>query len=299
MPNILNRILRDVRRRLALRKAACPLAVMKRLAKTPLTRAPDFVRAIRGKRTLSVIAEVKRASPSSPRLAPGLDPINMAGTYQKSGAAALSVLTEEDHFSGHLSDLWTVAAAVPLPVLRKDFTIDEYQVYESKLCGAAAVLLIVRALPRPHLARLHRLALRLGLAALVEVHDERELETALAIGARVIGVNNRNLSTLKTDLAVARRILPLIPRDRVSVAESGYSRAKELSELEGHADAVLIGSAFLRNPGLVQDLVGRKGDREIGGCRTGQPRHSRESGNPVRPAIIWIPAFAGMTERAE
>lgn len=263
--DVLSRILKDVRRRLAARQAGCSLAQMKRLAGLESRRPPDFIRAIRGKAHLSVIAELKRSSPSSPRLAPKLDPLSLARAYQSAGAAALSVLTEEDHFAGHVSDLWTVAAAVRLPVLRKDFMVDEYQIYESKVCGAAAVLLIVRALETQKLRNLHRLARDLGLAALVEVHDERELERALKIGARLVGVNNRNLSTLRTDLDTARRILPLVPSGCVKVAESGYSNPRELEELRGRADAVLIGAAFLKNKSKISKLIRRPWTAQ---CRT-------------------------------
>lgn len=255
MPDdVLGPILRDVRQRLAERKRLFPLSEITRWARfrTP----PDFAGAIRGRQRLSVIAEIKRSSPSSPDLAPQLDPARMARRYESAGAAAISVLTEEDHFSGSLRDLLTVSLRCGLPVLRKDFTIDEYQIYEARAYGAAAVLLIVRILPVARLRQFLRVAGRLGLAALVEVHDERELDTALSAGARIIGVNNRNLSTLKTDLKIARRLLPLIPKSCVRVAESGYSRPEGLRELKGVADATLIGTAFLKDPGKIRKLLG-------------------------------------------
>lgn len=253
--DVLRLILKCVHRRLAVRKRQIPLIQIIRQAR--LGRPGNFMKAIAGKRKLAVIAELKRSSPSAPNLSPHLDLPAMAIRYRRAGAAALSVLTEEDHFAGSLADLRTVSARCALPVLRKDFIIDEYQIYESRAHGASAILLIVRALRHARLEKLHRLALKIGLAPLVEIHDENELDIALSVGARLIGVNNRNLSTLQTDLGVARRILPHIPKRCVSVAESGYSRVSELAELAGLADAVLIGTAFLKNPGRLRRLIGR------------------------------------------
>lgn len=253
MTNILAKILKAVRKRLKARKQKCPLPEIIRQARR--RRPPDFVKALRKKGGLAVIAELKRSSPSSPNLSPRLNLLSFARRYQSAGAAAISVLTEEDHFGGSLNDLRIVSAGVKLPVLRKDFTLDEYQIYEAKACGAAAVLLIVWAMNKDRLRKLHRLARRIGLSPLVEVHDENELEAALSVGARLIGVNNRNLDTLTTDLNVARRLLPLIPRTCVAVAESGYSKWDEIEELRGLADAVLIGTAFLKNPGKIRRLL--------------------------------------------
>lgn len=251
--DVLGGILKDVRRRLRDRIKRCPLEKIIRLAKR--IRPKNFIGAIRGKKQLSVIAEVKRSSPSAGLLAAGLDPVDFSRRYKIAGAAGISVLTEEDHFGGTLDDLKKVSENISLPVLRKDFILDEYQVYESRAWGASAVLLIVRALSKPQLLKLHRLAQRIRLAPLVEVHNERELEVALSIGATLIGVNNRNLETLKTDLSVSQRLLPLLPGKCVAVAESGYSRWTELAALRGLADAVLIGTAFLKNPGLIRKLV--------------------------------------------
>ncbi|OGH58304.1 MAG: hypothetical protein A3G34_03345 [Candidatus Lindowbacteria bacterium RIFCSPLOWO2_12_FULL_62_27] len=251
--DVLTRILASVRKRLQERKTKFPLRLITRWAAA--IRPSDFARAVRGKTRLSIIAEIKRSSPSSPNLARGLDPVAMARTYHRAGAAALSVLTEQDHFAGSVRDLQNVARVVPLPVLRKDFIVDEYQIYEARAFGASAVLLIVRALRPAQLRRLLRLATWLKLAALVEVHDEQELETALAAGARIIGVNNRNLSTLKTDLAVALNLLPLVPRTCVAIAESGYSRPSDLVPLRGIADAVLIGTALLRDPLRIRRIL--------------------------------------------
>lgn len=252
--DVLSRILTDVRANLRERKKKQPLAEIRRMAlKTP--RPLCFERSICGRKQLSFIAEFKRASPSGGRLGAHLDPVRIARKYKKAGAAAISVLTEEDHFGGKLADLDAVAGASGLPVLRKDFIVDEYQLYEARLHRASAVLLIVRILPAARLRSLLRLAHRLRLSVLVEVHNERELKTAVAAGARIIGVNNRDLSSLRIDLGTAKRILPLVPRARVAVAESGYLSRKDLGPLHGIADAALIGTAFLKDPRRLRRMI--------------------------------------------
>lgn len=194
---------------------------------------------------LSLIAEIKRASPSQGAIAP-LDPVATARQYAAGGAAALSVLTESRHFGGSLEHLSAVHAAVNLPLLRKDFTVHPVQLEEARTAGASAVLLIV-ALLKEHTAAYLRYARHLGLDALVEVHDDAELTVALAAGAELIGVNNRNLITLEIDLATAPR---LIERARAAgftgtlVAESGYHSAGQIMPLAGMADAVLVGTSL-------------------------------------------------------
>jgi indole-3-glycerol phosphate synthase len=204
----------------------------------------SFLEALRGP-ALSLIAEIKRASPSQGQIAP-LDPVTAARQYAAGGAAALSVLTEPRHFGGVLQHLRDVRQAVGLPLLRKDFTVHPVQLEEALAAGASAVLLIVALLGEQTAAYL-RYARELGLDALVEVHDDAELDIALASGARLIGVNNRNLVTLEIDLATAPR---LITRARAEgyagllVAESGYHSADEVLELQGVADAVLVGTSL-------------------------------------------------------
>jgi indole-3-glycerol phosphate synthase len=194
---------------------------------------------------LSLIAEIKRASPSQGAIAP-LDPAEAARAYRAGGASALSVLTEPRHFGGDLGHIGLARSAAGLPILRKDFTVHPEQVREAARAGAAAVLLIV-ALTGRHTAGYLELARSLGLDALVEVHDETELDLALTAGAEIIGVNNRDLRTLEIDLATAPRLLA---RARgagfpgVLVAESGYRRQEELQELRGLADAVLVGTSL-------------------------------------------------------
>ena len=196
----------------------------------------------------SVIAEVKRRSPSKGDLAGIPDPAALATAYERGGAAAVSVLTEERRFGGSLGDLSAVRAAVGIPVLRKDFVIDPYQLLEARAAGADLVLLIVAALPGDMLVHLHDLARELGLTALVEVHDEPEAERAADLGAGLVGVNARNLRTLDVDPATFAKLAPLLPGDVVKVAESGITGPDDVRRhvLEG-ADAVLVGEALVRD----------------------------------------------------
>jgi indole-3-glycerol phosphate synthase len=191
---------------------------------------------------LSVIAEVKRRSPSRGDIAPGLDPAMLAASYAAGGAAALSVLTDGDHFGGSPDDLAAARAACGLPVLRKDFTVDGRDVADARLMGADAVLLIVAALSDGELAALHRLAADLGLAALVEVHDEAELDTALAAGASIVGVNQRDLRTFTVDRGLAARLAPRIPSGVVTVAESGI---RGPDDVPAGFDAILVGESLV------------------------------------------------------
>jgi len=209
--------------------------------------ARDFAGALRGD-DVRVIAEIKRASPSAGTIRAGeFDPAAIARGYEQSGAAALSVLTDERFFGGHLDHLRAAREAVEIPVLRKDFVIDERQVYEARGAGADAVLLIVAALEADCLTALRALARELGMAALVEAHDEAEVEAALAAGARIIGVNNRDLATFEVDLATTEHLAPMVPGDRVLVAESGVHTREDVERLAGAgADAVLVGTALMR-----------------------------------------------------
>jgi indole-3-glycerol phosphate synthase len=196
----------------------------------------------------SVIAEIKRRSPSKGALAEIADPAALAVQYAAGGAAAVSVLTEERRFGGGLDDLRAVRAAVDVPLLRKDFIVDPYQVTEARAAGADMVLLIVAALDDDALRRLHEQARGLGMAVLVEVHDEAETERALVLGAELIGVNARNLKSLEVDPDTFGRLAPLVPADRVLVAESGISSAEDVKRYvaEG-ARAVLVGEALVRD----------------------------------------------------
>lgn len=196
---------------------------------------------------LSVIAEIKRRSPSRGIIDDGLIPAQRAASYQEGGAAAVSVLTEKDHFSGSLGDLTAVRSAVELPVLRKDFILHPAQVWESRASGADAVLLIVAILDDPMLRDLLETSRRAGLSALVEVHGEGEAKRAVAAGARIIGVNNRDLTTFEVDLANAERVRPCLGEGVVAVAESGVSDPAGAARMaEAGYDAILVGEAAVR-----------------------------------------------------
>jgi indole-3-glycerol phosphate synthase len=197
---------------------------------------------------LSVIAEHKRCSPSAGRIRADVGLEEVVRAYERGGAAALSVLTEGGSFGGSLEDLRAAREATALPILRKDFIVDAYQVVESAAAGADAILLIAAALSPEALLALHDVALGYGLTPLVEVHDEREIERALAFGARVIGINNRNLTTLEVDGWKCLELLPLVAGRALVVAESGFSRRAELDELERSGfDGVLVGEALMRS----------------------------------------------------
>ncbi|HUA73077.1 MAG TPA: indole-3-glycerol phosphate synthase TrpC [Solirubrobacteraceae bacterium] len=197
---------------------------------------------------VSLIAEHKRASPSAGRIRADLALTDVVIAYERGGAAALSILTDGPSFDGSLDDLRAARATVRLPVLRKDFIVDPYQVQESFAAGADAILLIVAALSDADLSALFSSARELGLSVLVEVHDERELDVALALGAPIIGINNRDLTTLEVDTRRTFELLPRAAGRALVVAESGFSRPDQLDELErAGVDAVLIGEALMRS----------------------------------------------------
>jgi indole-3-glycerol phosphate synthase len=244
--SVLDDIVVGVREDLARRQAEVPEADLRaRLLDVPPARDPLPAFRLPGS---SVIAEVKRRSPSKGDLADIPDPAALAAAYERGGAAAISVLTEERRFGGSLTDLHTVRAAVGVPVLRKDFVVEPYQLLEARAAGADLVLLIVAALPGDALVHLYDLTRELGLTALVEVHDEPETERAVDLGARLVGVNARNLKTLEVDPATFGKLSPLIPADVVRVAESGITGAADVRRhvAEG-ADVVLVGEALVRD----------------------------------------------------
>ena len=220
----------------------------------------DFMGSLSEGESVAVIAELKRRSPGAGPIRMDLDPLQIAPSYEAGGAAALSVLTDQEYFNGSLDDLITVRRLVSLPILRKDFVVHESQVYESRAGGADAILLIVRILDDIHLRSLRILAEDLGMAALVEVHDETEMDRGVAAGARLLGINNRNLRTFKTDLEVTINLLDRVPPDVVLVSESGICKREDVSMLGNKGvDAVLVGESLLRqeDPGAgVSDLAG-------------------------------------------
>lgn len=245
---VLDEIVRYKREEVRERRGALALAGL-RAACQGRPPARDLARALRPPAGVRVrlIAEVKRASPSRGVLNAALDPVAQARAYAGAGAAVLSVLTDARYFHGSLDDLVAVRAVVDRPVLRKEFIVDEYQLWEARAAGADAALLIVAALERAALEDLFQAAAGMGLGTLVEAHTAGELETALAIGAPVIGINNRDLQTLTTSLEVSLQLLPAIPPDRVAVSESGiFSRADVERVVAAGAHAVLVGEALVR-----------------------------------------------------
>jgi indole-3-glycerol phosphate synthase len=244
--SVLDEIVAGVREDLSRRQAEVPLTeVRARLqdVEPPRDPMPHFRAA-----GSSVISEVKRRSPSKGDLADIPDPTVLAAAYERGGAAAISVLTEERRFGGSLDDLRAVRAAVDTPLLRKDFIVEPYQLVEARAAGADLALLIVAALDDDTLRGLHDLAGELGLTTLVEVHDEAETERAVALGAELVGINARNLKTLEVDNDTFGRLAPLVPDDRVLVAESGIFGPDDVARYvaEG-ARAVLVGEALVRD----------------------------------------------------
>jgi indole-3-glycerol phosphate synthase len=229
------------------RKRERPLAELEREAGSQPEGRP-FAEALARPGT-SLIAEHKRRSPSAGTIREGLSCAAVVGAYERGGAAALSVLTEEAHFGGSLADLREARAVSELPVLRKDFTIDPYQLYEAKAAGADAVLLVVGAMSQDELAALYREAHALDLDAIVEIHDEQELDAALEVDADVLGINNRNLEDFSVDIQRTFDLLHDVPAGKVVVSESGIQTRTQIDELEQvGVDAVLIGEALMRAP---------------------------------------------------
>lgn len=256
---ILDTILASTRKLVEKRKVARPLAKLDCRAASQLPPR-DFAAALKGQ-NIRLIAEIKRASPSKGPLAPNLDAPALARIYEKAGAAAISVLTEPEFFKGSLADLETVRAAVNLPLLRKDFIIDAYQLWEARAAGADAVLLIAAALPAGDLRRLLKATGQLAMTAVVEVHDQAELERALELDAKVIGINNRNLRTFSVSLETTIELCPLVPKGKVLVSESGiHSRADVQRLRDAGVNAILVGEALVTNPdpaAKIKELLGK------------------------------------------
>ncbi len=243
--NALERIVELTRDEVARRKANGGVTVA-----IPRGEARSFADAL-AKPGLCVIAEHKRRSPSAGTIRADLELEDVVRAYQRGGARALSILTEGPSFGGSLDDLRAARAASSLPLLRKDFIVDSFQLEEALAAGADAVLLIVAALDDSELGALHERALSLGLDALVEVHDARELERAAAIGAHVIGINNRDLTTLQVDTRTTFELRERVPPNTIVVAESGFSSREQLEGLQAiGVDAVLIGEALMRSPDI-------------------------------------------------
>jgi indole-3-glycerol phosphate synthase len=262
-PDLLRTIVAATERITAVRREREPRAQLERRGAGASPAGPRFEAALGAAGRVNVIAECKRRSPSKGVLAAAYDPAAIARKYEQGGAAAISVLTEPTFFDGSLEHLRAVREAVSLPLLRKDFIVDEYQLFEARTNGADAILLIVAALAQPDLVRLQTRTWELGLAALVEVHDEDELSRAVDSGARLIGVNNRNLRTLTVDVDASNRLAQKLPRDVIGVSESGLQSRADLDRLMAAGyRAFLIGERFMtdKNPAAaIANLV--KGGR--------------------------------------
>ena len=270
-PDLLRTIVAATERIVEVRRSREPLGALELRAASAQPRGPQFEAALGMAGRANVIAECKRRSPSRGVLAADYDPVAIARHYEAGGAAAISVLTEPTFFDGSLEHLTAVRAAVDVPLIRKDFTVDEYQLFEARGAGADAVLLIVAALEQRLLTSLQQRAWELGLASLVEVHNEEELARAVDSGARIIGVNNRNLRTLTVDVDASYRLAARIPKNVIAVSESGLQSRADLERLSAAGyRAFLIGERFMtdRSPALaIQSLIGTTSNPET---RTGK-----------------------------
>ena len=248
MSDILAEIVARKRREVAVARDSVPLAVLEAaLASAPPVR--DFFAAVAAGPPIRLIAEFKRKSPSAGEIRPGATVAEVVQAYQKAGAAALSVLTDHAGFGGSLADLEAARGAVGLPVLRKEFVVDFYQVVEARVHGADAVLLIAECLDDCHLRSLYRAVIDLGMTPLVELHDEENLSRVLDLGATLVGVNNRNLKTMTTDLGHVRAVRERVPDDVVLVAESGIKTRADVVRLEAAGiQAMLVGESLLVQP---------------------------------------------------
>lgn len=263
IPDILQRILRHKAEEVVARAEALPLRELSRRVETaPPVR--DFSGALQrriAQGRAGVIAEIKQASPSKGVLRADFRPAEIAAAYERAGAACLSVLTDRRFFQGDDEHLRAARAACRLPVLRKDFIVDAYQVYEARVIGADCILLIVAALGDAQLTEFAGLAAHLGMDVLVEVHDAAELERALALGTRLIGINNRDLRTFETRLETTLDLLPRIPADRLVVTESGICSSDDVRRMRDHGvNAFLVGEAFMRAPDPGRQLARLFGD---------------------------------------
>jgi indole-3-glycerol phosphate synthase len=251
-PDILARIVS--RKQEELRAATTPASDLRKIAESARPERRDFARALRARRP-AIISEIKKASPSRGLLTEDFRPAELAAIYEKGGASAISVLTDRDFFQGSLDDLRSARAACRLPAIRKDFTISDYHVVESAAVGADAILLIVAILDNEQLRGFRELASEFGMAALIEVHDERELERAIASGAEIIGVNNRDLRTFNVSLDTSVRIAKLIPASITKVSESGIFHTRDVHRLmEVGFDAFLVGEHLMKSGDALRAL---------------------------------------------
>ncbi len=276
-PDILQRIVDYKKDELASARSLVPLADLKaRCADAPPVRGfRDTLKRVDEAGRTPVIAEVKKGSPSKGVIRADFDPVAIAGIYEKNGAACLSVLTDEHFFLGRLDYLTRIRGAVNIPLLRKDFIFDDYQILEARASGADAVLLIAAMLDRSRLRDFIAIARDLSLDVLLEVHDESELETALETDCRLIGVNNRDLRTFVTDLGTTERLCALMPSDRFPVAESGINTRADILRLRAaDARAFLIGEALMQEPDIgakLRVILGETSSTEFADCACCMP----------------------------
>lgn len=259
---ILNQIVEKKKIRLAMRMREKPLSKLKQEAETSGRKPLDFTGALRAG-GLSIIAEVKKASPSKGVIRPGFDPAAIAKSYLDAGVQAMSVLTEEDFFQGSDDCFRIIRAIAGIPLLRKDFLIDEYQIYESYLLGADAVLLIAALLDADTMKRFYQTAAGLGLHCLTEVHNEGELEQVLSLGLPVVGINNRNLYDFTEDITTTQRLIAKVPQGKCVVSESAIRTPEDIRQVQRFgADAVLIGEAFMKRDDVAAAVAELRGQHE-------------------------------------
>jgi indole-3-glycerol phosphate synthase len=257
--NILHEIAQRTKERVETQKKARPLAHVIELAQGADNSHFPFEDALKTK-DIAFICEIKKASPSKGVIAEDFSFISIAEEYEAAGAAAISVLTEPFYFKGHDEHLCEIAKRVPIPLLRKDFTVDSYMIYEAKILGASAVLFICSLLDPDILAEYIAIAHNIGLSALVEVHSEEEVDMALKAGARVIGVNNRNLKTFEVDMRLSERLRRYVPPNVFFVSESGIKTPEDVAKLrEIGADAVLIGETIMRSKDKYNEILRLRG----------------------------------------
>ena len=261
--DVLARICAETRLEVAHRKAAISVGKLRQGIAAQAERPRGFGEALKhatGAGRFALIAEIKKASPSGGLIRADFDPAELARAYRDGGATCLSVLTNEPHFQGHDSDLVAARKAVDLPVLRKDFILDPWQVFESRSLGADCILLIMAALSDEQARELEDAARSIDMDVLAEVHDRRELERALGLQTQLIGINNRDLKTLRTDLAVTESLAPLVPPDRFLIAESGIRNNADLQRLAAAGSfCFLVGEGLMRQPDVaaaVRELLG-------------------------------------------
>jgi indole-3-glycerol phosphate synthase len=252
---ILTKIVEQTKSTLASRKRLVSMHVLIEQAEDQVP-ARDFSAALRRPDTVNIIAEAKKASPSKGIIRADFDPVSIARCYEQNGAGAISVLTEEHFFQGHLDYLKNIRSAVSIPLLRKDFIIDPYQIYEARAAGADALLLIAAVLEQHELDALYQLTRDLGMHALIEVHTKEELKNAIRVKPAIIGINNRDLNTFITDIQTSVQMRPLIPENIITVSESGINTPDDICCLRSSGiDAFLIGESLMREHDPAQKLI--------------------------------------------